>query len=146
MLTDSVYAKAAASSLVAAFTGIALWKTARGKPIGAIARELDGRITRTAITETSSTFSDEHEAQMRAFAKRATAHTWITAVFRVWNTSLERVCPECARHEGEITPMAMSFARGDVPGTVHPRCQCFSGLVFLPMRLPSKGSSVANAA
>ena len=73
-------------------------------------------------------FNEEHAESMGALAKG----DWSRGVFRRWDATLERTCPACVAHHGELVPLGQPFAGGDEPAEMHPHCRCTDTIVYVP--------------
>lgn len=90
---------------------------------------------RTAATETSRAYNDEHrEAAFEAVEEIAAVYPEIAPwLVRMWSAILDgRVCRECKAHDGEITTLGGHFEGGDEPGELHPNCRCTGLIVAVP--------------
>lgn len=85
-----------------------------------------------AITEVQTASADEVERRTDE-TSRANALA-ATLLVKVWDATLDsRVCPVCARKDGEWTLIGTRFSGGELPAHVHRRCRCSSEL--LPFRV-----------
>jgi hypothetical protein len=134
---DDLRAQVAAESLAQAWRARAI--VASGKatrlelpPMTAVDETRGGLhhlVYRTAATEVAQAYNDEHRAVLEELLENDAAMAEEIAglkVVRVWDAILDRrTCPECAAHDGEMTPVGMPFSSGDEP-PLHPMCRCLS--------------------
>lgn len=139
---DDIRAHAAAESLAVQWRGVAAANAA-----GAIRREESGaaairkttqamgaRVRRTAVTESSQAYGDEHAQAIRdmvAQDERFGDGSWAAAargLMREWSALLD-ACPACWPHDGERVGLDEQFSGGDEPGSVHAHCRCTELLV-----------------
>lgn len=142
--SDRASAEAAGASLAAAWhlsavAAVTEWERAETRSLPPMlaktATAMAPRVARTATTEVAVAFNDEHEDGTDEIAEKHSDAEWLPAVLKLWNALLDRACPVCAGHDGEITVIGVGFSGGDVPGSVHARCRCSESLVFLPLRI-----------
>jgi hypothetical protein len=120
------------SLAAAAALGALRKETDPAKAIRATLGPMKARADRTALTEVSTAYNDEHRAGIEdgiAHHPRFREAVAAARVMRRWDCSLERTCSACLSHEGELAPVGDSFSGGDEPGSMHPRCACSDTLV-----------------
>lgn len=146
---DAALAQTAAGSLASAWgasviAGIARWSddptsTTPIRAARAAVDQVDYRLRRTAATETSRSFNDEHAEALDEIADANDGATWLPAIWKRWDAMLDRkVCQACKDHDGETAFIGFAFDGGDKPGEMHANCRCIETMVFLPVRLPEK--------
>jgi hypothetical protein len=145
---DAALAQSAAASLAAQWSQLAIARVLlwADDPSGSLPAQLkqsltpmDSRVGRTAATEVSRAYNDEHDEGVGWVAEDNKQAEWLPAVFKYWSAILDRrVCATCAAHDGEIVVVGMKFDGGDEPGSVHVCCRCVDSIVFLPFMLPGK--------
>lgn len=145
LVEDTHHAGSAAESLAIAWRGVAIHRTLQAarqgddvvSAIESTRGPMGPRLVRTAATETSQSYNDEHtEALADAMVYQDGLAEALEAaqVVRVWDAILDlRTCAECGAHDGEIAPPGQSFRSGHEPGFVHPLCRCISTVLALPM-------------
>jgi hypothetical protein len=118
---------------------------------------------RTAVTEVSRAFNDEHleaadwlaDAKAEAFGRNLLrqqrlqaafagdanvppwALPWVGKIVKVWNSVLDlKACAFCRSMHGAITLIGRPYPNGYEPGSPHPHCRCMDMLVVLtPQRI-----------
>jgi hypothetical protein len=135
---DKVFADVVAESFAASWAQAALantlaWeKTPELSLSAAIGRTIpltDGRLRRIATSEVRTAFNLEHAEEISALTEPGAP--WGRFLFRRWDATLERTCPACKVHHGEIVPLGQPFSGGDEPAHMHPHCRCIDTIVFL---------------
>lgn len=90
------------------------------------------RVDMVATTEASTAFSSERSRVFGAVADRFIGS--LVQPFKVWCSARERnTCGTCLEADGEIRELGEHFSLGE-PGAVHPRCLCWSDVVWMPAR------------
>lgn len=107
---------------------------AKGRAGGdTLAAKLDGRVKRFVATEVAQGFNTEREGALLDY-QRDPANRFLPVLLRRWNATLDRrTCSACRSLDGQSAPVGMNFDGGQVPGTVHPYCRCFSTLMPIPL-------------
>ena len=89
-------------------------------------------------------YADARDEASDAAAKRHPDATWLPAVLKRWDATLDkRVCPRCRALDGTLRPIGVDFAGGRDPGHVHANCRCTSHLLFIPLRIPHDSDAEA---
>jgi len=153
--TDRAAAGATAAGYAAAWTHAttgALWDwaadedadTSPGAAVAAAADGLDYRVKRIATTENAQAYNDARDDVTAAEAKRNDGATWLVAVLKRWDATLDkRVCKVCRDMHGALAIPGLKFRGGREPGHVHVGCRCSDHLVFIPGRIPPLSSEAA---
>ncbi len=132
--SDGVEAQMAAESLAGQWRALASRAVLQAQRLGedvaravsATRRPLERRIARTAETESTRAYNDEHAERLRDLVARGDLDP--DRVLREWSALLD-ACEDCWPHDGERVGVSDSFSGGDEPGDVHPRCRCTALLV-----------------
>lgn len=155
--TDHAAVESTSGSYAAAWqsaTADALWTWAaapgdgQGPADAAAAAEeaQDYRVRRIATTDTAQAYADARDEATDAAARRHPDATWIPAVLKRWDATLDRrVCARCRALDGVLRPLGVDFPGGRDPGHVHPGCRCDSHLVFIPLRIPHDSDNTEAA-
>ena len=136
---DRAHAVASGEALAVAWRALAMHSVLRAlrmeKPIApaleATRAPMRARIVRTAVTETSKAYNDEHAEALPAMAQHDVRLVPLldrARVLREWSAMLD-ACPTCFAMDGERARLGGSFRGGLEPGYVHPRCRCIAILV-----------------
>ena len=139
--TDAAAASLSVSWLAGATAAAWTWAEDDGQAtlaaaVAASSQALDGRVRRTAATETARAFADGRDEGMGWVVEKHGEAQWFPAVLKIWNAVNDRrVCPRCAALDGKITLLGLPFPGRLEPGYVHPHCRCVPGIVFLPARI-----------
>lgn len=140
---DASHGDVAGSSFSAAWTAALLGAVLRWADdpssrlsLRAAAEQQDYRLRRIAATEVSRAYNDEHDEGTGWLVDTYKNETWIAAVVKRWDATLDRkVCSVCRTHDGEIVPLGTTFDSAEEPGAVHPVCRCLDTIIALPARL-----------
>lgn len=131
---DDLHAHAAGESLASQWRSSIVHAISRATrndqdPVAAMreaSASLAPRVRRTAVTETSQAYSDEHREAVRDAARYDNALAEKLAELgmqRRWVAMLDS-CRICWPHDGETVPIFDGFSGGDEPGHVHVHCAC----------------------
>jgi hypothetical protein len=94
-----------------------------------------------AATATAEPFNDERRLVERATADRYAGTSWLPAVVKIWDSTLDvRTCEICVRMNGQTRPWGISFTDPSggserEPAGVHRRCRCVPVNVFTVLYL-----------
>lgn len=152
--TDRAAVESTAGAYVAAWqsaTSDALWSWAVADdgtgPADAASLAQEGqdyRVRRIATTDTAQAYADARDEATDAAARRHPDATWLPAVLKRWDATLDRrACARCRALDGSLRVIGLDFAGGRDPGHVHPGCRCSSHLVFIPLRIPHDSTAEA---
>lgn len=127
---DTAAAHSAAASLASAWSrsasAMALGDEPEGDALRMAGRALDGRLERTAATETAGAFNDERRRVYRDIARSPLADETV----KVWSAVLDRkTCGFCFDKDGQVRALRENF--GAWP-PVHPNCRCIIEIVRVP--------------
>lgn len=140
---DEALATAAAASLAGGWGSVALAELgsadegAQAKAMAGVPELLDGRVRRTAATETARAFNDERDDILILLGGgelegRVPPHDVVQpGLFKVWSAVLDRVtCAACFGMDGTVLEAAKTFKSGPPP--LHPNCRCVVEHVIIP--------------
>lgn len=132
---DDAAAAAASTTLAGAWGAAALAmlaSEATPRELATLTAVLDGRVRRTAATETARAFNDEREALIEqihlALGGFGGHHDTsrgepAPGVFKIWSAILDaRTCAFCFGADGEVVEANRGFKAGTIPA--HPNCRC----------------------
>lgn len=129
---EEAQAERDAAEIAAAIVVLTDRRLAKGRVFGeALARDLDGRIRRIAATTASQGFNAEREEASAQFAEDP-ENKFLPIILRRWNALFD-ACPVCRALNGQTRPLGISYERGQVPGSAHPFCRCFSTIMPIPI-------------
>lgn len=154
--TDRAAVESTAGSYVAAWQSVtadALWTWAGADdaagPADAASLAQEGqdyRVRRIATTDTAQAYADARDEATDAAARRHPDATWLPAVLKRWDATLDRrACARCRALDGSLRVIGLDFRGGRDPGHVHPGCRCDSHLVFIPLRIPHDSDNAEAA-
>ena len=139
---DAGLAQSAAESYVATWRAaltVAVMRWQDGTPQKALRTAHDSqghRLDRIAATETAQAYNAAHDEGAGWVAEQHRDARWMPLIVKRWDATLDkRLCPTCRDMHGRLAVIGMSFTGGKLPGHVHPRCRCQSGLIVLPLRM-----------
>ena len=129
MGADAVEAQIAAESLAGQWRALATRAVLQAQRTGedvaaavsATREPLLPKIARTAETEATRAFNDEHLEHVRDMIARGDVPEHL--VMREWSALID-ACERCFPLDGVRVGVAESFPGGEEPGSVHPRCRC----------------------
>lgn len=90
------------------------------------------RLNGAAGAEVGQAFSGERDAMLKQLDRHTGAELkGVVLIIKLWDARLD-ACPRCRDLDGQVRPIGIDFRGGAVPGLVHKRCRCISGVVVLP--------------
>lgn len=90
------------------------------------------RLNTAAGAEVGQAFGTERDVALKRMAKHMGPElSGVIVIVKVWDARLD-ACPVCRKLDGQIRIIGLDYRGGAVPGLVHRRCRCISGVVIIP--------------
>lgn len=126
-LSDQIAGRRAGASYAAAW----LERAAVDGP-GTATRMTRHRIATIAGAEYGQAFGVERDATLKRLARSIGPEiAGVVVIAKAWDARLD-ACPRCRDLDGQVRPIGLDYRGETVPGLVHRRCRCISGVVILP--------------
>jgi hypothetical protein len=140
--TDDAAGVASSAVLAGAWAATALaaiGADASLRELAGLAKAIDGRVRRVAVTESAQAFNAERHALLIDLdLGRANREPFDEkgppppGMFKVWSAILDRVtCPRCFAADGQVVELHKPFKSGESP-PLHPFCRCIIEHVIVP--------------